>query len=685
MKLIKIKISNYRCFGEDEQIIPIDDITSFIGNNSTGKTAALLALNCIFSNNVGDRILRRSDFHLPKDKNPEDLVSQTMHIEAVFTFDGLDQKEGDPAIPIYFQNAVVVAPNATPILRIRLEAIWEKSSNMEGAIDSKVYFITCPEEEEIKDEYKRPASRKDLDCIRVIYIPAVRDPSKQLKNASGTMMNQIMSSINWNSEVLNDVKAKIEELNSKFLEEKGVSILDSSIGVQWKKYDSDSRYSQAKLRFNSVDMDSSIKKTEVTFSPTVTGRECSIDEMSDGLRSLFYISLVDSILDVESTIQNRQSPDSCPFNFIPPALTIIALEEPENHIAPHLIGKLVINLERIAKKKNSQIVLTSHSTAVIRRFDPEKIRYFRLDEKYTTKVSIIPLPDKEKKPEQYKYIKEAVKAYPELYFAKLVILGEGDSEEIILPRIWNAKSEDIDISGISVVPLGGRHVNHFWRLLNDLHIPHITILDLDLEREGGGWGRIKYVLDQLIINDADKNVLLKIDDKILSDTDLKKMHNRDNDMQALEIWVSKLEQYNVFFSKPLDIDFLMLESYPDVYKGIVGENEGPRLNLVDVKGEKKQKHIAEIEALATPCAEYNNRINDDVRHTLKKCGGNGELYSDEQKKLMVWYTYFFLNRGKPSTHVEALSQIDNAQLMKNIPKVLNRLINTAEKMLKGMA
>ena len=177
----------------------------------------------------------------------------------------------------------------------------------------------------------------------------------------------------------------------------------------------------------------------------------------------------------------------------------------------------------------------------------------------------------------------------------------------------------------------------------------------------------------------------KIDDKILSDTDLKKMHNRDNDMQALEIWVSKLEQYNVFFSKPLDIDFLMLESYPDVYKGIVGENEEPRLNLVDVKGEKKQKHIAEIEALATPCAEYNNRINDDVRHTLKKCGGNGELYSDEQKKLMVWYTYFFLNRGKPSTHVEALSQIDNAQLMKNIPKVLNRLINTAEKMLKGMA
>ena len=41
-------------------------------------------------------------------------------------------------------------------------------------------------------------------------------------------------------------------------------------------------------------------------------------------------------------------------------------------------------------------------------------------------------------------------------------------------------------------PISGRHVNHFWRLLNDLEIPFITLLDLDRERDGGGWGRIKY-------------------------------------------------------------------------------------------------------------------------------------------------------------------------------------------------
>ena len=107
-------------------------------------------------------------------------------------------------------------------------------------------------------------------------MPAVRDPSRQLKNASGTMMYQIMNSINWSNTIKANIKEKINELNAQFLEEKGVSILGSSIHTQWGTYDSDTRYSNAQLRFNSTDIDSSIKKSEVVFLPTVTGKECTI-------------------------------------------------------------------------------------------------------------------------------------------------------------------------------------------------------------------------------------------------------------------------------------------------------------------------------------------------------------------------------------------------------------------------
>lgn len=686
MKLLKLKLHNYRCFGNNEQIIPIDNITSFIGNNSSGKTAALLALNCLFSNNSSDRILKRGDFHLPKDTKPEDLKAQELYIEAVFTFDELeDGEKGAFSVPIFFKSLVVDNPDGTPYLRIRLEATWEKSSNVEGAIESKIYYITCPEGEEITEEFKCPANRKDLDRIRVIYVPAVRDPSKQLKNASGTMMYQIMNSINWSTTTQEKVKTKIQELNDQFLEEKGVSILGTSIHTQWESYDSDTRYSNAQLRFNSTDIDSSIKKSEVVFLPTVTGKECTIDDMSDGLRSLFYISLVDSILDVESKIQREidTDPEHVSFNHTPPILTIIALEEPENHIAPHLIGQLVSNLKKIASKGNAQVIFTSHSTAIIKRFDPEKLRYFRLDANdCATKIRSITLPDKEKLADQYKFIKEAVKAYPELYFAKLVVLGEGDSEEIILPKIWNAKNGDMDTSGISVVPLGGRHVNHFWRLLNDLHIPHITLLDLDQEREGGGWGRIKYVLEQLIQNGYEKNELLQTSGGILSDKDFEGMHDWDiKDTGILQSWIDMLEQYNVFFSSPLDIDFLMLEHYGNVYKGLLNKKEGPRL-MIDENGQKHQKFIIDIETSGMRYPEYSVRVTDDVRHTLKDCGGDGKTYSEEQRKLMVWYTYFFLNRGKPSTHIEAFSQINDDALVSTMPLVFKRLISAAENALK---
>lgn len=688
MRLSKLKLMNYRCFGSEEEVILIDDLTTFIGNNSAGKTAALSALNCMFSENSGDRILQRSDFHLPKEMDPDEMESQNLYVEAIFEFEELqsETESGEYAIPIFFQHLVVDNPGGLPYLRIRLEAVWEKSSTIEGSIDSKISYITCPESVEIEEKHRTPAARRDLDKIRVIYIPAVRDPSRQLKNASGTIMYQVMSSINWSEETKGNVKAKIKELNEQFEREKGVSMFGTSLAAQWKVYDSDDRYSTANLRFNSTDIETSIRKTEVVFEPTETGKEYTIDQMGDGLRSLFYISLVDSILDVEGKMQSEleADPENTSFSRKPPILTIVALEEPENHIAPHLLGKLVGNLRNIAGKSNAQAIMTSHSPAIVKRVDPENLRYFRMDkEVLATRVRCITLPEKESAQDQYKYIKEAVQAYPELYFAKLVILGEGDSEEIILPKYWEALNGSVDVGGISIVPLGGRHVNHFWRLLNDLQIPHITLLDLDREREGGGWGRIKYVLKQLIANGHDRNALLTTDNGILTDEQLEAMSEWDvSDVATMQTWLDRLERYHVFFSAPLDIDFMMLEQMQSEYKKSLDTTEGPRLEVV-VNGKNKRILIQTIEGTGDYSTEYETRIKKDIKSTLKEEGGNGSTYSPKQQELMVWYTYFFLNRGKPSTHIAVLSRLSDEAIQDNIPPVLKRLMETAENILKG--
>jgi hypothetical protein len=125
----------------------------------------------------------------------------------------------------------------------------------------------------------------------------------------------------------------------------------------------------------------------------------------------------------------------------------------------------------------------------------------------------------------------------------------------------------------------------------------------------------------------------------------------------------------------------MLEHFGDVYKSLLGKKEGPRL-MVKEKGKSIQKYIKDIEEMESAYPEYLERITDDVRHSLKECGGDGKTYSEEQKKLMVWYTYFFLNRGKPSTHIEAFSKISDKMQSSMMPPVFARMITAAEKILK---
>ena len=217
---------------------------------------------------------------------------------------------------------------------------------------------------------------------------------------------------------------------------------------------------------------------------------------------------------------------------------------------------------------------------------------------------------------------------------------------------------------ISIVPLGGRHVNHFWRLLNDLEIPYITLLDLDRERDGGGWGRIQYVLKQLIANGYDRNVLLNTTDSgILTDAEFEGMAGWNvSAITAMQTWIAWLEKYNVFFSAPLDIDFMMLEQMGDMYKATLDTREGP---CIDIAQSGKKERITKIENDGEIHSEYETRILKDIKNTLKEEGGDGHTYSPEQQKLMVWYTYFFLNRGKPSTHIAALSQLSDEELKEN--------------------
>ena len=657
MQLTKIILSNYRCFGKEPTRIEINNLTVFIGRNSSGKTALLSALMKLFGEKYSDRIIERSDFHIPESIDPDSVTNSELYIEAQFMFPELERGEGNASVPIFFKNMLVSEPNGKPYLRIRLEANWVKSSNPEGSIDTNVYYITSSTEE-IRNEDKRNVKRHDLDQIKMIYVPAIRKPDEQLKNVSGTIISRLLNGISWSEQTKEKIKTKVSETERIFFEEKGVEALKESLENQWNSYHRDIRYSNPKINFNSTNLETILKKVEVTFSPTGIHRDYRVEELGDGLRSLFYLSLVNTILEIEEGIlESITEGKEDIFTLIPPVLTIVAVEEPENHISPHLLGRVVEKLKLISTKENSQTILTSHSPAIVKRVEPTNIRYFRICKEYeSTKVNSIILPDDEKEPEQFKFVKEAVLSYPELYFAKLVVLGEGDSEEIIIKKMIELKKESVDSSEISIVPLGGRHVNHFWRLLKDLEIPFITLLDLDRERYGGGWERIKYAIQQLMKIGCDKNSLLNTSEGILSDENLKNMHTWDvAETEKMSNWIDSLKNYDVYFSTPLDIDFTMLQSFKDEYISVLTSSEGPM-----IKGYGRIQDIVINEATEDELKiAYKYRRDSDIKYTLKQEGGDGSTYTEQEKDLMIWYSYFFLGRGKPTTHLSLFSNNSN--------------------------
>ena len=681
MKLTKVIINNFRSFGES-QIIELNNQTVLIGNNSSGKTTVLQALSKLFSDKQNDRIIKKSDFHLPKGSRPGENT-RNLFIETIFEFDELDGTPYSQAIPSFFEHFTVSKDGAKPFLRIRLESSWEDDGTVEGSIDTQFYYISS-DEDTIRDEDKHRAPRKDLDKIRVLYVPASRTPEKELGNASGSMLSRLVNSINWTEDEINEITDKIDELNNTFLSENGaLTQINNEIQKSWEFYHEDNRFSQAELIINSSEMAAALRQIALKFSPTTTEEAFTVSDLGDGLRSIFYFSLVDSILDIELEItkDREENPDNPRFKLIPPVLTILAIEEPENHIAPHHIGKLIKRFKQLGNNDNSQVILTSHSPAIVKRIDPEDLKYLRIennDRVLQTIVSDIQLPPAID--ESYKYIKGAIQAYPELYFAKLVVLGEGDSEELLLPKFFDLLGKEVDSSQISIVPLGGRHVNYFWKLLNALRIPHITLLDFDNERYGGGWGRIKYISQHLYELNTEFQEWFHT--QRLDFNEIGSRGCESIGAQRLINWFNKLEEFNVYFSSPLDIDFLMLQHYKDNYLNTLSPIEGPVVSYNDSDGSSKKVKLSDLDCLDRLQLEgFNKRKEEAIRATLKDKSGHGDSFNEEEKELMIWYQYFFLGRGKPTTHMQFLSLISDEELIKSLPSVFEKIVERAKKLL----
>lgn len=664
MQISHLRIKGFKSFAPDSEEIPLKNkLSAFIGLNSSGKTTALESLRKLFGSSLSERMLVREDFHIGKDEDPNTIEERELSIEVKIQFSDEDSEQ--EAVILYFGDMVIDAQGEDPYIRIRLEAQWKKSEiQPDGEVEFQTFFIKVSDNEEESTEDKVVLKSYLRHLIQILYVPAIRKPSEQIKYASGSILYRILRKIQWNDAFKVEFDSKIQEINESFkgLDEFGV--IDDVIKSVWGRFHKDKRYRDTALGFSSSTSDEILKKLEIKFSPTGNHKQFQIHELGDGYRSMFYLTLVCALLEIEEKLANESDDDS--LEATRPLLTILAIEEPENHIAPQLLGRVVKILNKISEQHHSQVLLSSHTPSIVKRIDPESILHFRITDSYESEVNEIILP--EKKDEAYKYIKQAIHNYPEIYFARLVVIGEGDTEEVIFNKFMEIEEVDFDDNIITFAPLGHRFVNHIWKLLKALNIPYITLLDLDLERHGGGWGRIKYVLNELIAIGEDKSQFLTLQSGVLlPDDDLKVMHDwpiNDQSLIAMESWTNRLNSFSIYFSQPLDLDFLMLQNYTEFYKKAIPKNGGPQIP-------NKITHSDEFQA----------KVDAGVQATLKSDNAKGDTYSIEDKELMIWYNYHFLGRGKPTTHILALSKMTDDAIKEATPDLFKTLFNRIKELL----
>lgn len=241
-----------------------------------------------------------------------------------------------------------------------------------------------------------------------------------------------------------------------------------------------------------------VRRAEFAFFPDEAGRERALGDLSDGQRSLFHIALTAATLEVERDAF-ALPPEGSSFDqekLRRTHLTLLAIEEPENSLSPFFLSRIVMQAREIGALKSAQVLLSSHSPAILSRIEPEEVRYFRLHPT-RRRSSVRRLTFPENDAEASRYVRLAVRAYPELYFARFVILGEGASERIVISRVAEAMGVCLDPSFVPIVPLAGRYVDHFWTLLDNLRIPYATLVDLDLGRAHGGVKLVEEVITKL--------------------------------------------------------------------------------------------------------------------------------------------------------------------------------------------
>lgn len=516
--LIKtVRIAGFRGLKNIE--VELEKITVLTGMNNSGKTSFLKALQLALGNRL---FLSQDDFYIQGNE-----VSVRIIIDLLLIPVGQDGNQttefSEDWETLFTTNRIRTDDSGSSFVPLRTVITFDSIKNSYKT--QQAILQTWPDfESEDKTSWFESENGKELsfrfDEIPFFYMDAQRDILEDIKVKS-SYLGKMLSKIEYSEEAIEEIEAQIKSINETAVNS---STILSTIKTTLKELD--------------TAMDSHSEGIEIT--PFTK----KLRDLSKGL-SIYYTDQKDSfsmeyhgmgtrswssLLTLKSFItllnSNAEKDDS-------PFFPILAIEEPEAHLHPNAQKKLYGQINGIAGQK----IISTHSPYIAAAADLKQIRNFYKDD--TVRCGKFDAELLNHKENIRKINRQVINTRGEIFFSKLLVFFEGETEEQALPIFaQNYFGKSPVEMGIDFVGVGG-YGNYlpFLRFSEQLNIPWIIFSDND--KEGTVKTSVKNQFSSSISKYNEKDCLLFLEDS----DDFEKQLVRDGFNNEIKKAIISLKTY----------------------------------------------------------------------------------------------------------------------------------------------
>ena len=471
MRISRIVVQNYR--GLQSADVGIDnDLACIIGENNTGKTALLRAVQMCLDVSFPSmfRSLVCEDIHASVDITHPSQVLIGVELTG---FEGAVNQEALVATWKTDADKARIFYRFRPKLSVR-EALgsgemdagdltledyqWELKGGGNPAID-----LT---EIDWDDDIGEAVRFSDLQSYLVVSLPALRDVENELRSFRTSPLARLIEACEIDQAEQDALIAVLDNANQQIEASATVADIANSIDASFKDVSGPAFEMNATLGLSAATFQAIIRNLKILLSDlALTSFEPGRNGL--GMNNILYIAILMEYLE-----RRRARGDS--------AGQLILVEEPEAHLHPQLQASLLVAL----RSKDVQTLLTSHSTQITSLAPFNTL--VSLTKRADASIASSTLADNDQLDasaiaDLERYL-DSTKS--NLLFARRVMLVEGAAELFLLPALYEAvHGGNLEREGISVVAIHGVHFDVFARLFRtgNLEKKCAIVTDADLK------------------------------------------------------------------------------------------------------------------------------------------------------------------------------------------------------------